>query len=262
MKQLLAICISLFLLPVQASAWSITNGLKAYWSFDETSGNAIDKLGVHTLTQTGGTIATATGKKGGARDFEAADNEWFTEASSSDLGNVDEDMTIACWVNLESNVADQQIVSKGTDGSNDGLYIFDYQQSSARFRFRLWGATAYGSGTTLPANNFGSPATATWYFVLMWHDSINDQIGIQVNNGTPDTAAHTAGGHSETGAFFIGGGYPFTTPNSFPFDGMLDECGFWKRVLTADEKTWLYNSGNGRSYPELTRGVRKPVIMQ
>ena len=34
-------------------------------------------------------------------------------------------------------------------------------------------------------------------------------------------------------------------------DGRLDQVGVWKRVLTADERTWLYNSGNGRSYTEI-----------
>ena len=36
-----------------------------------------------------------------------------------------------------------------------------------------------------------------------------------------------------------------------PGDSRMDSVGLWKRILTADEKTWLYNSGNGRSYAGL-----------
>ena len=32
-------------------------------------------------------------------------------------------------------------------------------------------------------------------------------------------------------------------------DGILDEIGFWKRVLTPDERVALYNSGEGLAFP-------------
>ena len=32
-------------------------------------------------------------------------------------------------------------------------------------------------------------------------------------------------------------------------DGLIDEVGVWSRLLTADEKTALYNSGSGLAYP-------------
>ncbi len=31
-------------------------------------------------------------------------------------------------------------------------------------------------------------------------------------------------------------------------DGLIDEVAIWARVLTADERTWLYNAGNARAY--------------
>jgi len=32
---------------------------------------------------------------------------------------------------------------------------------------------------------------------------------------------------------------------------VIDEVGFWTRVLTEDERTALYNSGDGITYPFL-----------
>jgi hypothetical protein len=34
-----------------------------------------------------------------------------------------------------------------------------------------------------------------------------------------------------------------------PFDGLIDEMGFWKRVLNSDEHAALYNNGSGFAYP-------------
>jgi hypothetical protein len=42
------------------------------------------------------------------------------------------------------------------------------------------------------------------------------------------------------------------TANIFRWDGLIDEVGFWKRVLTSAERTELYNSGNGRDYAYIT----------
>jgi hypothetical protein len=40
-------------------------------------------------------------------------------------------------------------------------------------------------------------------------------------------------------------------------DGRIDEVGIWKRVLTAAERTQLYNGGLGYTYPftALTQGM-------
>ena len=36
--------------------------------------------------------------------------------------------------------------------------------------------------------------------------------------------------------------------------GSLDEFCIYKRVLSADEISWLYNAGAGRTYADLTEG--------
>src|SRR5262245_44158979 len=90
-------------------ALPVPSDFAAYWRMDDSSGSATDERGSHNLTETSGTIPSASGKLGNARDFEAGDIEWFQKSHHADLGNVDEDMTIACWVNLESKAANQTI---------------------------------------------------------------------------------------------------------------------------------------------------------
>ena len=42
-------------------------------------------------------------------------------------------------------------------------------------------------------------------------------------------------------------------------DGRIDEVGFWKRILTAGEKTELYQSGFGNQYPFTISTVTKQI---
>lgn len=230
---------------------AITDDMKAYWNFEEASGNLIDvHTGTHTLTETGGTIASAGGKVGNCRDFELDDSEWFQRSAHADLANIDEDMTIAFWVNLESKATYQDIITYGWNVGSS-VYGCEYRTNTDRFRFYMCGDANFVNQTVIAADNFGSPTLGTWYFYVAWHDAANNEIGIQINNGTANTTAHTTGGWDQTlGIFVIGAGYNWNPMGQF-FDGMLDECGFWKRVLTADEKTWLYNSGNGRTYADM-----------
>jgi len=68
-----------------------------------------------------------------------------------------------------------------------------------------------------------------------------------VNNGTPVTGNALAGTRltATSGGTFIGralhGVYGLT--------GLADELAVYSRVLTADERTALYNAGAGKFYP-------------
>ena len=42
--------------------------------------------------------------------------------------------------------------------------------------------------------------------------------------------------------------------SSYGFNGRVDEVSLYKRLLTADERTWMHNSGNGRAYSEVAEG--------
>jgi hypothetical protein len=70
-------------------------------------------------------------------------------------------------------------------------------------------------------------------------------LNIQVNNGPVDSLPYSSGVAISTSPFAIG-----ATGNAIDLlDGAVDEVGFWKRVLTAQERTALYNSGLGLTYP-------------
>lgn len=234
---------------------ALTDNLISYWKLDEASGNALDAHGSNTLTETSGTIDAATGVINGGRDFESIDTEYFTCADNAGLSAGDVDFTIAAWVRRES-LAFGAIASKHNGATIAGSeWTLVFQTSPAdRFRFSVYSGS---SETQVIANNFGAPVVDTWYHVVAWHDSVSNVIGISVNAGTPNTEAHTTGVNDTTAGFFIGvSGAAAGTYH----DGIIDEVGFWKRVLTSDERTSLYNSGSGLAYPFSSGGSARLLL--
>lgn len=214
---------------------SLLDNLVSYWKLDEASGNALDAHGSNELTETSGTIGAATGKITGARDFEAGDTEYFTIASNSSLQTGDIDWTFSAWINLESDVTGC-IAGKGV-----GLEAGNYEWELIRVgggNYRLYMGGTFRVAATLA--DVGS-----WIHVLVWHDATNNVVGISLN-GSETTESYSGGETADSSNFSIGAE---NAPSRY-FDGLICECGFWKRVLTSTERDDLYNSGNGLSYDD------------
>lgn len=229
---------------------ALADNLVAYWAFDEASGNAIDAHASFDLTETSGTIDSTTGKVGNCRDLEQADSEYFAHADDAAFSRGDTDFTFAFWINIESFTdTNARIFSK--DGANAfvdreyGLYPDTFNSNKL-----TWHVSGDGTGEGTKAVWGTAPSTATWYFVVVWHDSVNNQIGISVNAAAAVTSSHSSGVFNGTAEFRIGN----RGDNTLHYDGLIDEFGLWGRVLTSDERTELYNSGNGRDYAYITGG--------
>lgn len=213
---------------------ALTDILVSYWRLDEASGNAIDSHSTNDLTDNN-TVGSGTGKINNGRDFELSNSEDFSKADNASLSTGDIDFTLSLWINRESAVQ-QGLISKFGGSTNEyGLWIWSGDQRPYLTVF-AGGSGQVGWGAALDV--------ATWYHIVAWHDSVNNQIGIVVNAGTPVTASYSGGLNDSDSDFRIGqysGSY---------MDGIIDEVGFWKRVLTSDERTQLYNGGAGLSYDD------------
>lgn len=218
--------------------------LAGYYRLDEASGNAIDSVSANTLTANNAP-GSGTGKIGNARTFNGS-NKSFTAASSSVFNFGDTDFTIACWVNLSSVAAQSMLVTKFSTVGNNRQYALYYNIVTGRMSFLVNSSGASAQNVTINADAFGAIATGTWYYVVAWHDSVNNQIGISVN-GVANTQSHSAGVFQSSVNFRVGGradGFEFT-------NGLIDGVGVWSKVLTSDERARLYNSGDGLSYPRI-----------
>jgi hypothetical protein len=226
------------------SSDSLLDDLVAWWSLDETAGPRYDKAGNHHLSEID-SVASAAGKIGNAADFSGSDH--LATRSTGNL-SMSGDFTIAFWINLDAKAADQWIVAKWVAADYSREFLAFYKQSDDRLKLIVSNngvATAVASAAT-----FGSPSTATWYFVIVDHDDGTD-IGISVNDGTRDTTAHTTGIFTGITDLALGAG----PDGASDLNGQVDMVGVWRRLLTSAEKTALYNSGNGLDYPFTTTTV-------
>lgn len=238
---LAAIIISGLAPPARAD---LLTDLKAHWKLNEASGTRVDSEGSNDLTDNN-TVTQATGKIGDAADFEDANEESLSIADNADLSAGDIDFTIAGWFYLDDKTRSLRMVNKWLGAGSQREYVVGYTPSATdRLFFQV---SSDGSDfPSIKADSFGAVSTGVWIFIVAWHDATANTINIQVNNGTVDSSAHTAGVFNGTSAFRLGG----VPEESGQFlDGRIDSVSFWKRVLTSTERTNLYNGGSGFDHP-------------
>ncbi|MBU0999774.1 fibronectin type III domain-containing protein [Patescibacteria group bacterium] len=222
----------------------LLENIKAYWKLEEASGERSDAIGSNNLTDNN-TVTNDTGILGNAAKFVAANSEYLSITDNADLSFGDEDFTITAWVNID-NLGNNSIATKHTNGGAREYALWYNVLSANRFSF---GVSDNGSTnwTEIAANNLGQPVADTWYFIVAWHDSVNNTLNIQVNNGTIDSTAYSTGVFDGASNFLVGAWG--STGASSLMDGFIDSVGVWNRVLTSTERAALYNSANGLEHP-------------
>ena len=230
-------------------------GLVSWWPLDEASGPRADSHGSNTLTDVN-TVGSAAGKVGTAADFETSSAEELTIADNASLsvgGNGP--LTVAAWVYAESMGDDRGVIGKwNADGAGS-----EYVLAAYNVGFVFAAQNSSDTQVTIFESTVGAPAPATWYYVVAWYDPADGKLRIQVNNQTASvSAASLSGGIRDGTEHFRVGGYNALSPR---WDGLIDEAFIAKRVYTADEREWLYNSGAGRSYAETSTGSALPLFV-
>lgn len=220
---------------------SLYTNLISFWELEEASGTRVDAVVAsgNDLTDVN-TVTQNTGKVGNCAQFTSANSECLSHSNNASLTTGDIDFTIAGWVYFDSVSANESPWSKWTAGT-EAEYALDDAGAGGAWR---WYVYFNGSSADVLTSS-AVPTTATWYYVVCWHDSIANTISIQVNDGTVDSKAHSTGVFQGTSAFALGS--RGASAGEF-MPGRIDQVGFWKRVLTSGERTQLYNSGAGLSY--------------
>lgn len=214
----------------------------AYWACQETSGNRADSSGAGVTLTDNGTVASAQGfVESLASDYTTANNEYLEGADSTKLNYGDVDFSFAGCAYLKSSTQDMAILTKWSAASGNWAYRLWYDFSEDRL---IWEVSSDGTTSTqVKADTFGAPPDTTWMRFAVMHDSVNNTIGININDGGTDSAAHTTGVFSSSSAIInLGsqagaGGY---------LAGRLEQVGSYQSVLSAAEITYLNRGGYGR----------------
>lgn len=218
------------------SSTTLLNQLLGYWKLDETTGNRLDSSGLQNSLLPVGAVSFSTGVISNAASFSGSSVNLAVASDDGTLVTGEVPFTLSCWVKFNDVTGQKYVLTKGTVSNWD--YAIDINAGKLRF----WGY----DGVRLPlvtANSAGSVATNTWYHVVGWNDQAGGTVNIQVNGGTVDSVVKgTNTFATSVSTFKVGGLSPY-------LNGLADEVGMWKRVLTSGERSYLYNSGSGNTYP-------------
>lgn len=176
--------------------------------------------------------------------FQRATSHYFEIADNAALSTGDVDFTFAVWLRPDYLSGDLRIARKGlTSGTLE--WTMYYRVANTRFTF---GISNDGANLSVLSGAQGPTYTVpgSWVFLVGWFDSVNNTINCQMNNTTVNSAATgTNAPVDRAGAVFLG-----RTDFGVSVDGPMQHAAFWKRVLTAQERTFLYNGGLGRDLSE------------
>lgn len=240
-KRLAIVLLLLLTLPGIAHA-QLTTSLISYWSL-ESAGTWTDDTGANPLTNNN-SVTAATGLVGNAASFASASTKFLSHASNTSLqmGNID--FTI-CGHFYWTSTSNMILVSKDDSAGSARDYTIDIISSKVNF-YVNGGAIGIATSTVLLT-------PSTWYFFCGWHDATADTMNISVNNETPVAASTGGTAPQVSSAVFEIGARQYSGAEGY-FDGLIDQVGIWKRTLTPTERTFLYNSGAGRTYAAIGGG--------
>jgi hypothetical protein len=230
---------------------ALLDDLIAYWKLDESSGTRNDSHSTNHLTENG-TVTAATGKINNGCTFGINASNHLSRDDNAALSTGDIDYMFAAWVKLTTGAIGERrtFVSKvsGDNPSYAGEHEFLYDEPTNRFMFRLINAD-FSATNNVSATTLGAPSVDTWYLVFWGHDSVNNKVYIAVNDQASYDENNTSFSPSDTASPFVVGMLNIDGGLRGLNGNFIDEVGFWKRILTQQERSTLYASGAGFAYP-------------
>jgi len=228
-----------------------TKALLKRWG--ETRGTLPDAAGIARVNEyilrkkglgelVGGTQKTAC-------KFDLSKSQTLSVASNASLLTGDFDLTLFGWAKFDTLSAYQCILGKGAMwGSGDlTLFLSGSSGNPLCFGVRNIASSAGSRGLNDSFAPVASVSIGSWIFFIAWHDSVNNTINLQVNNGII-SSQNWSQGISSSGFNFVVGGHSI---NSNMMNGSVDNLCYLKTALSTDHRAFLYNSGRGSSYLDI-----------
>jgi len=214
------------------SSLAVPRGLVSYWSFDDAGASTTtDSVGGNTGTVTGATATTSVkGIANQAYSFNGSSN-YINVGTSSTL--FPDAFTFSAWINrgtLSGGDGYYQIVGRDSGGSAYAVLLIKSTGKLAPYIYGNASINYDGTGTyTL--------STSTWYHVVMTYDSTNG-LKAYVNGNLDGSVAANGNPVNVSNATTIG----YSILYGRYFNGSIDSVRVYRRALTADEVTTIYNS--------------------
>jgi len=217
-----------------------------WWSMDEASGDLVDSVHAANLT-TAGVTYSAAGKVGSAITFNGSTAGADVAHSANTPRNTGAH-TFAIWAKqASSHVGGLINFSDGTAFTDGEFNVYVSSSTITAYVVDDSATAAIGGATPAIMEN------GKWMFIVVTYNGGTTYTDVEVwVNGVKQTITNGTSGtfvskEATTQEITVGA----LQTALFPFNGELDEVGFWHRALKDDEIRWLYNAGKGRAYAEL-----------
>ena len=207
-----------------------TEGLQAYWKFDEGTGNTTQD---YTDNDNDAKLYNGPewidGRAGKALKFDGSDD--LAKAESSDSLNITGSLSISAWVNItELTGTYQVIVAKWYEGSDyQHAYVLEFQPGNTKPRYRL-----HNVGT---CNSASAIDVGKWTFIAGTYDGEALRIYI---DGTLTDECDAQGSIPKTTAPLLIGGHDHSGDRNY-LKGILDDVRIYDRGLSRCDVLRMYN---------------------
>jgi hypothetical protein len=211
----------------------LLNTLISYWKLDEASGTRADSVGTNNMIDTGGVTGVAAKINNGAFSSGAS----FLSCAGNPTLQVTSDFTVSCWVRVDDPATLRIILAKAPAALAPADYMLRHHPT-------------LGFIFTVNATNLtvGAPAVAmSIHHLVAWYDSSDTFIRLRVDDATTYVSGSIALVQGTDPLGLLSSGF-----GTSDWVGWIDEVGFWKRKLAAEEITALYNGGAGLPFSSFT----------
>ena len=212
------------------------------WSMDETSGTRVDSHGNNDFTDNN-TVGYTTGVVSNAASFVAANSEYLSSTDVPLNGRAARSLEV--WFKTSTS-GTMHIVGFGGSSTSTNGAAYRLSIENGSLFFRVYGGYA-GFG--------GSWNDGAWHQVVM-KNMIYGYVGDLEMYVDGSSQTRVSGSNltltainTGTDSFFVGQNIQSSATQYF--NGDVDIVRVFNDELTADEITWLYNSGSGRSYSDV-----------
>jgi len=224
------------------------DGIKAYWTFDETTGDVIDELGSYNGTNNG---ATRGGTGIIEKSFSFDGGDWIS-FSDDNFFKPTASFSMSIW--FKTNTTTGNVMFSSADQLGEPTF-----QKQGIIIGTNSNGTVYFYAGEVTTGTVVSITSGSTYNDNAWHNAVvtvtaAKNATLYVDNVSQGSATINPG-YSANNKIYIGCRDDLGSPyRASHYTGSLDELGLWNRSLTSGEVSRLYNSGSGLNYGSFDLG--------
>lgn len=190
----------------------------------------------------------------GASQFTAANSESLSHADDATLNVTTSDFSLAVWVKTSAAAASGLIAKRDRSGNNPGYALEMAADGTVTVTI------CDGSGAPIVATSTSTVNDNAWHFIAAVADR-DGNASLSIDGGAAQGATSISAQALtllNTRTFYIGAGDSAGLERYLT--GALALPALWKKLLTTDEITSLYNSGTGLAYGDLSGSLLTSLI--